>query len=34
MIQVKQHTFEEVVKEQVWKDAMAEEYESTMKNDI
>eukprot|EP00253_Pinus_taeda_P032760 PITA_32760 len=34
MIQVEPPTFEEVVKEQVWKDAMAEEYESIMKNDI
>lgn len=34
MIQVEPPTFEEVVKEQVWKDAMAEEYESIMKNDV
>jgi len=27
-------TFQEVVKEQVWKDAMAKEYESIMKNDV
>ena len=27
-------TFEEVVKHQVWKDAMHEEYESIMKNDV
>lgn len=31
MIQAKPSTFEEVVKEQVWKDAMVEEYESIMK---
>lgn len=34
MIQDEPHTFEEVVKEQVWKDAMVEEYESIMKNGI
>lgn len=27
-------TFEEAVKRQVWKDAMNEEYESIMKNDV
>ena len=27
-------SFEEVVKHQVWKDAMHEEYESIMKNDV
>eukprot|EP00253_Pinus_taeda_P002672 PITA_02672 len=34
MIQAEPSTFEEVVKEQVWKDAMVEEYESIMKNDV
>jgi len=34
MIQVEPHTFEEAVKEQVRKDAMAEEFESIMKNDV
>eukprot|EP00253_Pinus_taeda_P032236 PITA_32236 len=34
MIQVEASTFEEVVKEQVWKDAMAKEYKSIMKNDV
>lgn len=34
MIQVEPSTFEEVVKEQVWKDAMAEEYKLIMKNDV
>lgn len=34
VIQDKPPTFEEVVKEQVWKYAMAEEYESIRKNDI
>lgn len=34
IIQAEPCTFEEVVKEQVWKDAMAEEYESIMKNDV
>jgi len=34
MIQTEPPTFEEVVKEQVWKDVMVEEYESIMKNDI
>jgi len=33
MIQVEPPTFEEALKKQVWKDAMAEEYESIMKND-
>jgi len=27
-------SFEEVMKQQVWKDAMNEEYESIMKNDV
>lgn len=31
IIQVEPSTFEEVVKEQVWKDVVAEEYESIMK---
>eukprot|EP00253_Pinus_taeda_P025730 PITA_25730 len=34
MIQAEPSTFEEFVKEQVWKDAMTEEYESIMKNDV
>ena len=34
MIQVEPSSFEEAVKKQVWKDAMAEEYESIMKNDV
>jgi len=34
MIQAELPTFEEAVKEQVWKDVMAKEYESIMKNDI
>ena len=34
IVQSKPRTFEEVVKHQVWKDAMHEEYESIMKNDV
>ena len=34
MIQVEPSSFEDVVKEQVWKDAMAKEYESIVKNDV
>eukprot|EP00253_Pinus_taeda_P019079 PITA_19079 len=34
MIQAEPHTFEEAMKEQVWKDGMAEEYESIMNNDV
>eukprot|EP00253_Pinus_taeda_P005074 PITA_05074 len=34
IIQVEPPTFEEAVKEQVWKDVMAEEYKSIMKNDV
>lgn len=34
MIQVEPSTFKEVVKEQVWKDVMAKEYKSIMKNDV
>lgn len=34
MIQVGPSSFEEVVKCQVWKDSMAEEYESILKNDV
>eukprot|EP00253_Pinus_taeda_P005896 PITA_05896 len=34
IIQAEPPTFDEVVKKQVWKDAIAEEYESIMKNDI
>ena len=34
IIQVEPTTFEEVVKEQVWKNSMAREYESIMKNDV
>lgn len=34
MIHAEPSSFKEVVKEQVWKDAMAEEYESIMKNDV
>jgi len=32
MIQVEPHTFDEVMKEQVWKDDMARKYESIMNN--
>ena len=34
IIQNEPSSFEEVVKHQVWKDAMNEEYESIMKNDV
>lgn len=34
MIQAKPPTFEEGMKEQIWKDVMAKEYESIMKNDV
>ena len=34
IVQFEPRSFEEVVKHQVWKDAMHEEYESIMKNDI
>lgn len=34
MIQAEPHTFEDAVKEQVGRDAMAKEYESIMKNDV
>ena len=34
IIQTKPCTFKEVVKHQVWKDAIVEEYESIMKNDV
>lgn len=34
MIHVEPSTFNEATKEQVWKDVMAEEYESIMKNDV
>lgn len=34
IIQDKPPIFEEVVKEQVWKDVMVEKYESIMKNDL
>lgn len=34
IIETKPCTFEEAVKHQVWKDAIAEEYESIMKNDV
>ena len=34
MFQAKPSTFEEAVKEQVWKDSMSDEYESIMKNDV
>ena len=34
IIQADPSTFKEVVKEQVWKDAMSKEYESIMENDI
>ena len=34
IIQVEPCTFEEAMKAQVWKDAMAEEYESIIHNDI
>jgi len=34
MIQAKPSTFEEALKEQVWKDDMVKEYESIMKNDV
>lgn len=33
-IQVEPCTFEEAIKAQVWKDAMAEEYESIIHNDV
>ena len=33
-IQSEPPTFEKEVKEEVWKDAMAKEYESIMKNDV
>ena len=34
IVQSEPRTFEEAVKNQVWKDAMHEEYESIMKNDV
>ena len=34
IVQSEPRSFEEVVKHQVWKDAMHEEYESVMKNDV
>jgi hypothetical protein len=34
IIDSKPSTFEEVAKQQVWKDAMMEEYQSIMKNDV
>lgn len=34
IIQVEHRTFEETMKEKVWKDAMAEKYESIMKNNV
>ena len=34
IIQSEPRSFEEAVKHQVWKDAMHEEYESIMKNDV
>jgi len=34
IVQFEPCTFEEAVKQQVWKDAMNEEYESIMKNDV
>ena len=34
IVQFEPRSFEEVVKHQVWKDAMHEEYESIMKNDL
>ena len=34
IVQLELGSFEEVVKHQVWKDAMHEEYESIMKNDV
>ena len=34
IVQTKPGSFEEVVKHQVWKDAMHEEHESIMKNDV
>ena len=34
IVQSEPGSFEEVVKHQVWKDAMHEEYESILKNDV
>ena len=34
IIQNEPSSFTDVVKHQVWKDAMTEEYESIMKNDV
>ena len=34
MFKAKPPTFKEAMKEQVWKDAMAEEYESIINNDV
>ena len=34
IIQNKPSSFKEVMKKQVWKDVMNEEYESIMKNDV
>ena len=34
IVQSESGSFEEVIKHQVWKDAMHEEYESIMKNDV
>ena len=34
IIQTKPTTFEEQMKEQVWKDSMTKKYESIMKNDV
>jgi hypothetical protein len=34
IIDSKPSTYEEVAKKQVWKDAMMEEYQSIMKNDV
>ena len=34
IVQSKPRSFEGVIKHQVWKDAMHEEYESIMKNDV
>lgn len=34
MIQVEPSTFEEVVKDKFWKDVIAKEYESIVKNDV
>lgn len=34
IVQYESCTFEEAVKHQVWKDAMNEEYETIMKNDV